>query len=75
MSDKVVKFFTSTNAVKLEIFNLTGSRILGPVDLRPREILPLDLGIYKDGIYIARINNGDKIKSTKFVLSSVIDTP
>lgn len=68
--NKTVKFNSPNNGVQLEIFGVSGNRLVGPVNLAPNFTLNLDLSTYNNGLYFARIRKNGSSKTLKFVLGN-----
>ena len=66
--NKTVKFNSPNEGVLLEIFGVSGNRLVGPVNLTANFTLNLDLSTYNNGLYFARIRKNSVSKTVKFVL-------
>lgn len=69
-TDKVVKFHTTNDQVQLEIFGISGNRLLEPVTITANEVLNLNLSGYRNGLYFARIRKNESTKTVKFILGN-----
>jgi hypothetical protein len=66
--NKTVKFNSPNEGVILEIFGISGNRLVGPVNLAANFTLNLDLSTYNNGLYLARIRKNKTNRTVKFVL-------
>lgn len=66
--NKTVKFNSPNEGVQLEIFGVSGNRLVGPVNLAANFTLNLDLSTYNNGLYFARIRKNKVSKTVKFIL-------
>ncbi|MEQ6118881.1 T9SS type A sorting domain-containing protein [Reichenbachiella sp. MALMAid0571] len=68
--DKVVKFHTTNDQAQLEIFGISGNRLLESVTITANEVLDLNLSGYRNGLYFARIRKNKSTKTVKFILGN-----
>lgn len=57
------------NSKSIEIFTIEGIRLLSSDVTTNSDMLKLDIGQYNPGIYLIKINTGDKILNGRFVIS------
>lgn len=68
--DKVVQFLTPNAEAQLEVFDVSGKRIHGPVTLSASVALPVNLFQFRNGLYFARLRKAGQTTTTKFLLGA-----
>ena len=71
--DKVVKFHTTSDQVQLEIFGISGNRLLESIPITANEVLSLNLSGHRNGLYFARIRKNKSTKTVKFILGNALN--
>lgn len=66
--DKLIRFVSSNANVSLELFEVSGRKIFGPVQMNANVPIQLDLSPYNDGLYFARVRSGSSAKTVKFLV-------